>query len=574
MELFEKLPSSEVELLRQYINRFGGSGESESFMSVEGMPYFLRFWDANKAHLYKMFGEQFILRKEISFAKDADILEEEMEHAIRHRDSLVSDFRSTYVRRIDNILDLAYDIKYELRRFATDYSMLVQNEYNGEPFTIPARLTVDKHPLQINKGVKAVKMLGKICQALGIQLTMYKCPHCGTYFENESDKCWCGADEPRVKCDGYETFRRAHSLVLNQKKLKGNLCLSIHPLDYLTISDNASGWGSCMTWMDDPGDYRLGTLEMMNSKYIVVAYVEGKEPMEFGCDLYWNNKRWRQLIVVTPEMILGNKQYPYFNDDLQGTALMWMRELASGKLGHGPYESEALQIVNQTSNVVGKRKIRVSFTFDYMYNDIYDHRMAYIASNFDGDYISYNLSGPAVCTNCGEEIGWANGDSDVEPSWTVCRECSGMWKCNSCGDWHYGEPYYPEDSDYPLCGYCYNNDTEECEVCGDRVLETASVYIEVLPNAKEEDESYNWNFVIDACHNCLHHNPEFKELFGETVVREDMYGRSRQVVLLENISEEGWTRGSLDPYTREILQSLQTCNSYEERVELLRKNLY
>ena len=81
------------------------------------------------------------------------------------------------------------------------------------------------------------------------------------------------------------------------------------------------------------------------------------------------------------------------------------------------------------TNIIGTRKIQVNLWFDYMYNDIYDYRLAFISSTFDGSEIRYNLSGPAVCTNCGEVI-FKNGCEDVEPHWTLCRECCGMWKCS------------------------------------------------------------------------------------------------------------------------------------------------
>ena len=42
------------------------------------------------------------------------------------------------------------------------------------------------------------------------------------------------------------------------------------------MSDNDYGWDSCMGWMNE-GEYRLGTVEMMNSPCIVVAYIDGEE---------------------------------------------------------------------------------------------------------------------------------------------------------------------------------------------------------------------------------------------------------------------------------------------------------
>ena len=71
--------------------------------------------------------------------------------------------------------------------------------------------------------------------------------------------------------DEWEEIRLAHSQIFNTNKMTGTLCLSIHPLDYATASDNDNGWSSCMSWRDD-GCYRMGTVEMMNSPMVICAY--------------------------------------------------------------------------------------------------------------------------------------------------------------------------------------------------------------------------------------------------------------------------------------------------------------
>lgn len=584
MDIFERLPQKDVELIREYINTYGGSDDGYSNMPLSQMGDWLRFWNINKAPFYKMFGEQFILKKEICFDRDLDVMEEELDNSIRYGDGIAKHFRNQYIYFVNQFADMDYDARYDLRRFADDLSILIKNEWSGDPIVIPGKYTVDGKPFQINRGAKVVKMLGKICKAIGFSYTAHKCPHCG-HVEAETiydtHKCpYCYSNPtPYETIDGYESFRRLHSLALNQKKVRGNLCLSIHPLDFITMSDNDCGWESCMKWMEEAGDYRLGTIEMMNSPYCVIAYVEAKEPMTlWNADATWNSKRWRQLLMITPEMLLGNKQYPYSSDDLQGAAMKWLRELANAgdyrcvenEKRYGPYEEEALQIQNSRHNRVGTREVYVHFWFNYMYCDIYDYRMAFISPNA-GNRIEYNLSGPAVCTNCGEVI-YKDSDCDVEPSWTTCRDCNGMWRCSQCGDWHCGEPWYAEDSDFPYCGYCYE-ELPRCEVCGDRVTNTDNVYIEIIPSTDAEHECYNWNYIIDVCRHCVT-SDDFKSLFGDIVYRKDMFGRERQVVLLENITDDGMDCGSLDIEVKEILKLIRDAKSYEEKLNLIKKNLY
>ena len=69
-------------------------------------------------------------------------------------------------------------------------------------------------------------------------------------------------------------------------------------------------------------------------------------------------------------------------------------------------------------------------------------------------------------------------------------------------------------------------------------------------------------------------NSDFKDLFGEIAVRTDMFGRERQVVLLENISDEGLEHGNLDINTINTLKSIRDAKSDEEKLNLVKKNLY
>lgn len=583
MNIIDCLPLEDMVKLNSYINYYGGGLDTESYMDISRMPYFLRYWKTAKEPFYKMFGEQFIIKREIVFDKDPGIMVDEMENLLCYGNPTIREFIRKYGRHISSLYeDLTNDEIYSLKRFVNDDEMLVNNIYDGDPICIPGKLTANKHPLQINKGAKAIKMLGKICQALNITYTEYRCPYCGRTSITHNDVCpYCGQAKMELK-DGYESFRQAHSLILNQKKIRGNLCLSIHPLDFITMSDNASGWESCMRWMDsyEPGEYRLGTIEMMNSPYVVIAYVEAKDNMII-CDRYeWNNKRWRQLIVMTPELMLGNKQYPYVNDYLQGAAMKWLRELANNyerpdtsEPKYGPYEQEAIQVVNKHRNHIGTNEVYINLRFDYMYNDIYDTRLAFLASNFNQTIIDYNLSGPAVCTNCGEIIYYDSNDTD--PSWTVCRECCGMWKCTCCGTWCSGEPNYVGDSDECYCDYCYRYETVICEVCGERVSHTQPVYIQLIPDtdARSIEDAYNWHFVIDNCNNCLG-SREFTELFGEISPRYDAWCRYRDTVYIDNITDEGLTRGDLSPARQEMLRTVREMKSREERIEFLQKNLF
>ena len=571
MSIFERLPDEDKSQFKSYISHYGDEGNGT--LPLDKMGYFLRFWDENKEPFFRAFGEQFIVKKEVRLVKPKDELSDDMYSALNNGHQMIRNFISAYkdaVRRIGNEMG-DIDMIYRLKSFVEDWDMLVDNIYPGPGFTIPGKFTKDGRPLVVNANCKAVKMLGKIAAALNVELPIMYCSGCGCYYTDGETEC-CG---PLEKSSGYELFRQAHSQVLNQKQIKGNLCLSIHPLDFITMSDNNCGWTSCMSWMDEPGDYRLGTIEMMNSPCVIVAYVESKEPMWTpGGD--WNSKRWRQLYIVTKEVILGNRQYPYNSDDLQGVAIRWIRDLMTQIPGYGPYPEETIQLKNDSWNTVKDKKIRFNFYCNYMYNDVYDYRLAFVADQKieDNDHYSCNFSGPAVCTGCGDIIELDTVDAHI----VQCRACDGHWRCDFCGDWHssYDESYTVDD-DYIACDWCYNNALSECEVCGDyhRNDCVAHIYLQFADTENEEiRDGFNYNFYVPICEECLDNPEKYEPLFGQLYDVKDSWGNTRQAFDIRNVTEDGFNAGNLSRRTIEWLKQMQAAKSDEERIDLLEKIVY
>ena len=543
MNLFEKLPLRDVETIQHYFNWYGDSCTS---VSMSNMEYVLRYWAKNKLPLYHIFGEQFIVEKEISFEKDRPTLENEMYEAIwYYKDDSAIDFAN----RWEAAVNMHYgDEKYlwresttyhKLYSMLTHYEQLVDNIYTGPTFQV----TIGEKELTVQTGCKLVKMIGKISDLFGI---------------------------PR---ELYEQFRIAHSMVLNQKRTKGKLCLSIHPMDYVTMSDNDHNWSSCMGWMDEcdgPGDYRLGTIEMMNSEYCVVAYIKStcdeNSELYIGNEFYWNSKKWRQLIMVTPELILGNKQYPYANDAIQGEALRWMRELANQYASYGPYMDTSCNIENRAYNYIdGTRKIYFELDFDYMYNDIYDYRLAYFSESYNKANYTLNLSGPAVCITCGSTIGY----NDVDPRSVSCFNCSGEFKCNCCGEYHSEDPYYVDG--YPICSYCFENETFTCAICEEPHLDDNVIHMYINTPFKS---NFNWRYKINICRDCMDRPDEdIERYFGKFIEVEDRWGK-RLCLNVQNLTETGLeilgVSSSTEKYILEIKENAKTP---EDVIEIREKIL-
>lgn len=274
--------------------------------------------------------------------------------------------------------------------------------------------------------------------------------------------------------DLYEKLRIALSRHTNQKELHGNLCLSIHPLDYMTMSDNDSGWDSCMSWVEK-GDYRAGTVEMMNSPYVVVAYVESEHKQAtFAGSITWNNKKWRELFLVTPNLITEIKPYPYVNEFFTKETL---RRL--GALQPEANFSDAFEMPVRKTFTYKDKELVFSPHANYMYNDF----------------------GLTVSNKH-----WAIINEDNLDSWQTYINYSGTMNCMSCGE----EIYYEADySNEVFCAPCLGETTFVCDCCGKTI--------------RNNNESSYWVGDRLICVDCYENQVMYDPILGEDVFADDTY---------------------------------------------------
>jgi hypothetical protein len=318
-----------------------------------------------------------------------------------------------FTRAVDDLIYSNYGAYGEIKFLLYDES-LSSNIYSGSTFKIPLP---DGTTLVVNNGCKTSKVLGKIAAAFDLP--------------------------------GYEEFRIAHSMILNQKTLKGNLCISIHPLDYMTMSYNDCGWTSCMDWTEG-GEYRRGTIEMMNSECVIVAYLTAKEPLRWE-DYEWSNKKWRQLFIVTPDVICGVKGYPYCNENLEKIVADWLRELS-----FWDYSDEYISFRQDSMNTLPNgNEVHISFSTDAMYNDFGScSHHGYFGKNVS-DNIWQSYSGLSECMCCG-----GCKDFDDERA-LVCNNCEELYRCYDCGDRFDASEMHLVDDEW-LCDYCFSEAASEC----------------------------------------------------------------------------------------------------------------
>lgn len=315
-----------------------------------------------------------------------------------------------------------------------NWTNLAENRYDHAEEVMLA----DGTPYKISKGAKVMRVLKIFSESYGIP--------------------------------GFEEFRLEHSRILNQSKLYGHLVLSIHPFDFMTMSDNDCNWHSCMSWTNN-GEYRLGTVEMMNSPYVVEAYLESSEsfyPFDDDGMATWTNKKWRELFVVHPNGIFGIKGYPFWNRTLEDTVLKILKPLVEENLNWGPYKDTITNAWAEEENEGGYLQTDDDNHYylytDWMYNDFrYEHHMFEKENPEESVDITY--SGPCECMICGQthNIYFEEGND------LVCDDCyDPKEKCPICGERLHVCDMMPDvlNPSKRICPTCFNKKYKKDIVSG------------------------------------------------------------------------------------------------------------
>lgn len=361
----------------------------------------LREWAINKAELFEIFGNSLIVKKSIDCEQDDDCYCNNFN---------INGCYDNFLRQLSDEYFFKIEESCVLLKDAFPLSDVAKNKLSHD---ITAIAYDDSVTWKFKKGTKLMKVFQKLSKK---EIVLQSC---------------------------FERFRLYHSTCLQQKKVQGNLVLSIHPVDFLTMSDNSYKWTSCMSNINHPGEYRAGTIEMMNSPCIVEAYLEGDKPYKY-LNHKISNKKWRALFIVTPYFIVPIKGYPYQSTFLENASLEMLLFLVK------PYYGD-FQVFKPKDNryyLSAKPRIALDFTSKFMYNDTDSHCSSCYAVNkickdHNTDIINllatlkrghffewgdrkntksfvYNFSGKMICMHCGAEI-----DLMTSPQYVTCDKCRG-----------------------------------------------------------------------------------------------------------------------------------------------------
>ena len=434
-------------------------------------------WDINKKTLFKLLDNNLIVRRPYTYIVPDEDLIKKIENC--KYDIPAWNFTNWWNREVYapvlNQLDLDPDF-VKLCKDIIQPKTLANNKYPNETkiFSLPP----DGELFKVSKGMRPMKIISKLAQKYG-------------------------CDEKIL-----EEFRIWHSQILNNKHMDGELCLSIHPLDYMTMSDNDNDWQSCMNWMNH-GDYRCGTVECMNSPYILIAYLHNPKHLMSLSKVNnnkWNSKHWRELFIINPEMINEIKGYCFQDENLTNTVLMWIKELASKNLGW-TYDDDEINIQETIPFKDSDLSFRI-YTDGYMYNDIgtLDKHRARINREKIGKYenithwyvpsedkwhymLEIPYGGKSTCMWCGQEINGTDREESV-----LCDSCDMGICCAYCGDYiSKRNCFYIDDFDNPICENCLEYECGIDDLTEDSHLISNLIYIKWKIGEDERGEPIFFN---------------------------------------------------------------------------------
>jgi len=288
------------------------------------------------------------------------------------------------------------------------------------------------------------------------------------------------------------------SRIIQENKIEGTLCFSVHPLDYLSLSCNAHNWRSCHA-LD--GEYRAGNLSYMVDKSTVICYIKSDDNMTinlFPESVPWNSKKWRVLLYMDEpqRQIFAGRQYPFSSQEAMNMVLNTFIEIVRGKEAKSDCWSPWTEAFNTLPPQTEKPSyfladyyvpvhwahlkpirdliVRDKYTLEFndllqssSYIPLYSSRACYSKTPI----IPIAIGGEVCCLECGQDIITNHETMRCDcceraygEDYTVC--------CSYCGGRHSRDSMVEDVNGDLVCPDCLELFYFQCEKCGEYCVKT------------------------------------------------------------------------------------------------------
>ena len=269
------------------------------------------------------------------------------------------------------------------------------------------------------------------------------------------------------------------SRYIQKKEITGYLHFSVHPLDFLSLSENAHGWTSCHS-LD--GDYAAGNISYMLDHSTFVCYITPEKKMNItNFPKPWYSKKWRVLLHMSNHgnFIFINKEYPFA---LANTPDLMLKAVSLIFHRRWNFDNKFLfqilseQYKNQlkgTDYIVRGNYIDRLYDFlqtpkeKLFYNDItMGNKPRWLWAGYQTKD-KVEMGANVLCPFCGKHY---IKYSDV----ISCYHClynldltynTNYTQCYSCGEYLHEEDAYTTQDHGIICGDCYEREYGYCRNC-------------------------------------------------------------------------------------------------------------
>ena len=368
----------------------------------------------------------------------------------------------------------------------------------------------------------------------------YSCPECKVKRGSKIIKAFKHFEDDKVALENIQNYA---SRLIQEDAIEGHLCLSVHPLDFLSASENNYNWRSCHA-LD--GEYRSGNLSYMVDACTVMCYLRGDKEEQlpnFPETVPWNSKKWRVWIFFAEDgnMMFAGRQYPFelpaaintvrtdllraahlSSDQYQWTdwyvdkvdKIPFKPSTPASRWLYDKYVAVGHKLVGMNElicDVPGSNHFN-DLLHSSCYNPIYSykyHSADWYVPNPTGESDSFStkfhLGGPVKCMRCGEsKIALTEAMTCIE-----CEEKYGSLDTDDFGYCACCERHiYLEDAywvqDEPVCSYCYDTEVKRCGLCDslyfkDELSFNREVDKMICPYCQENitDKHYRYRMSLD-----------------------------------------------------------------------------
>lgn len=419
--------------------------------TTDGVLANLECWQSNKGWLVEL------LRRHPNWNEEALAVIFEVTHS-REIDKYTVNCYKSELAQLINDLDLPEDDKnqfnWSLEAVACTYSKTM-------PGADIVALVKQQSGVSCSVGQKSSRIINAICKRYGLD----QHPEYNARFARLADS-------------------------LNPMQVKRTALLSVHPCDYLEMSNRDNSWSSCHCLND--GEYHGGTLSYLNDECSMIFYTVDDDVTG---DFYKAPKRTRQVFCYKSGILLQSRLYPQTDDN---EARDMYRNIVQHTI------ADCLKLPNlwtlkREYDEVSRRVITHDDALhyrDYEYKS-YRPNISLLKDAGVGEYDSIFVGYTAYCLDCAEPVS--------EPNTTYCDSCSdnGYVTCEDCGhrvhedDAHYINGYYYYDECCSYCVVCESYTTSETTEVRGYNGDTYSV----CPSCLEENYRY-----CEACDEYCHDN--------------------------------------------------------------------